>query len=65
MKRTARPTGLPVPDLGLRDPQDLTIRIVEALSEVHSDLAAAQAISRQDGQGVYAQIWPIMCGAVY
>lgn len=64
MDRTARPTGLPVPDLGFREPQDLTDRIVEALSEAHNDLAAAQAISRQEGQGVYAQIWRSVCVAL-
>lgn len=64
MNCTARPTGLPLPDLGFRDPQDLATRIVEALSEAHDDLAAAQAISRQEGQGVYAQIWRSVCVAL-
>lgn len=64
MSHVAPPHPLPVPDLGFRDPEVLTARIVEALSEAHEDLAAAQAISRQDGQGVYAQIWRSLCVAL-
>jgi hypothetical protein len=64
MNDVAPPQGLPVPDLGFRDPEDVVARIVEALSEAHDDLAAAQAISRQDGQGVYAQIWRSLCVAL-
>lgn len=64
MNHAAPPHPLPVPDLGFRNPEDLTSQIVAALSEAHDDLAAAQAVSRQDGQGVYAQIWRSLCVAL-
>ncbi len=38
--------------------------IVEALSEAHEDLAAAQVVSRQSGNGVYAQVWRSLCNAL-
>lgn len=61
MNPTPPATGLPVPDLGFHDQRDVAVRVVDALSEAHNDLAAAQAVSRQDGQGVYAQIWRSVC----
>lgn len=61
MSRISHPNGLPVPTLGLRDVGRLTDLIVEAMGDAHDDLAAAQTISRQDGQGVYAQIWRSLC----
>lgn len=48
---------LPVPVVGVHDQAGLAEVVVGALTEAHESLAAAQAVSGQPGQAVYAQIW--------
>lgn len=50
--------------LGLAKQDELGRLVTQALSESHEDLAAAQAVSRQSGQGVYSQIWRSLCGTL-
>lgn len=50
--------------LGLSKQDQLGALVLQALSETHEDLAAAQAVSRQSGQGVYSQIWRSLCATL-
>lgn len=58
---TGRVNGRQGPSLRIEGRAELVRLIVEALSEAHEDLAAAQVVSRQLGNGVYAQVWRSLC----
>lgn len=49
--------GASVLNIDVEEERELARSLVEALTEAHEDLAAAQTVSKQPGAGVYALIW--------
>jgi len=46
---------------GVEDVEGLAALVVESMADAHENLSAAQATSRQRGEGVYGQIWRSLC----